>query len=138
MNMTLFNLAVILMSGIILYDFLKKKYDFSFDKINFSQIFSGLIVDKKPHLSKSNIKTINKTSALINKKTGEKSLTLLDAGLNKTTVLATLRQITGIDYSSAKHIINTIPSTFMVNISEKEANLTKQALEFVGAKVEIK
>ncbi len=138
MNMTLFNLAIILMSGIILYDFLKKKYDFSFDKINFSQIFSGLIVDKKPHLSKSNIKAINKTSALINKKTGEKSLTLLDAGLNKTTVLATLRQITGIDYSSAKHIINTIPSTFMVNISEKEANLTKQALEFVGAKVEIK
>ena len=59
-------------------------------------------------------------------------------GTNKATVMATLRQITGLDYKEAKNVVESVPSTFMTNISDKEADLTKKALEFVGAKVEIR
>ena len=52
--------------------------------------------------------------------------------------MATLRQITGLDYKEAKNVVESVPSTFMTNISDKEADLTKKALEFVGAKVEIR
>ena len=52
--------------------------------------------------------------------------------------MATLRQITGLDYLSAKKIVEAAPSTFMTSISDKEADLTKKALEFVGAKIQIK
>ena len=75
---------------------------------------------------------------VIKRTSGDKSLVLSDAGVNKATVMATLRQITGIDYNSAKKIVESAPYTFMTNVSDKEADLTKKALEFVGAKVEIK
>ena len=52
--------------------------------------------------------------------------------------MATLRQITGLDYAGAKKVVELVPTTFMTSISDKEADLTKKALEFVGAKVEIK
>ena len=42
------------------------------------------------------------------------------------------------DYKEAKNVVESVPSTFMTNISDKEADLTKKALEFVGAKVEIR
>ena len=74
----------------------------------------------------------------IAKSTGEKSLVLINAGDNKATVMATLRQITGIDYDEAKKLVDSAPSVLMNNISEKEAELNKKALEFVGAKLEIK
>ena len=84
-------------------------------------------------------KNKNKTNSYkIVKNTGTNSLVLIQTGANKATVIATLRQITGIDYENAKTIIESTPSKFMENISEKEAELTKEALEFVGAKVEIK
>ena len=72
------------------------------------------------------------------KRQGNNSLVLIDAGSNKATVMATLRQITGLGYADAKKVIEFIPTTFMTSISDKEADLTKKALEFVGAKVEIK
>lgn len=83
------------------------------------------------------VKDIN-SGYVIRRSTGSNSLTLLDAGANKATVTAMLRQITGIDLESAKSIVNSNPYAFMTNISADEADLTKQALEFAGAKVEIK
>ena len=62
---------------------------------------------------------------------------MINSGDNQATVMATLRQITGIDYDSAKNIVDSVPSTFMTDISEQEADITKQALEFVGAKIEV-
>lgn len=87
---------------------------------------------------KSSVKKPKKRVSSIRKTTGDKSLTMLSSGKNKMTVLATLRQITGMDYNTAQRVINNTPSTFMTNISEQEASVTKQALEFVGASVEIK
>jgi ribosomal protein L7/L12 len=80
---------------------------------------------------------LTKEQSAIQKTTGSKKLVMLNNGKNQATVLATLRQITGVDYDKAKTIIHTAPSTVMTNISEEEAKLTKQALEFVGAECKI-
>lgn len=127
MDMTYFYAAIAFMLIIIVREFLKKKYNFDIDKINVRHLKSGL----KNEISKYG-------AHIIKKNTGDKSLVLVDAGTNKATVMATLRQLTGFDYNTAKNIVETAPSKFMVNISEKEADMNKKALEFVGAKVEIK
>lgn len=121
-DMTFLYFAIALMLIVILRDFLKKKYNIDMDKIS---------IGKNKQQPQANIPVINKG-------TGTHSLVLLDAGANKATVMATLRQITGLDYLSAKKIVEAAPSTFMTAISDKEANLTKKALEFVGAKIQIK
>ncbi len=74
----------------------------------------------------------------IQKTTGRRKLVLVNHGENRATVLATLRQITGVGYYTAQNMVNRTPSIIMTNVSDKEAALTKQALEFVGAKCEIK
>ncbi len=122
-DMTLIWCAILLMLIVIVRDYLKKKYNINIDNINVTR--NGF--------SK---KTVN--IPVINKGTGSLSLTMVDAGANKATVMATLRQITGLDYASAKTVVNSLPATFITSISEKEADLTKKALEFVGAKIEIK
>lgn len=87
---------------------------------------------KYKSVSKDNI------SPIIIKNTGEKSLILLDCGENKATVIATLRQITGIDLAAANIATSNLPSILISQVSEQEAELSKQALEFVGATLEIK
>lgn len=118
---TLLLCAIAMMIIIIVRDYLKKKYNIDMDKVIISK--NSIHVEKAP---------------VINKGTGKNSLVLIDAGSNKATVMATLRQITGLGYADAKKVIEFIPTTFMTSISDKEADLTKKALEFVGAKVEIK
>lgn len=122
-DMTLLWCAILMMLIIIVRDYLKKKYNINMDDITVT----------KDGFSK---KTVN--IPVINKGTGQLSLTMIDAGANKATVMATLRQITGLDYVSAKTVVNSLPATFITSISEQEADLTKKALEFVGAKIEIK
>jgi len=122
-DMTLLWCAILMMLIIIVRDYLKKKYNINMDDITVT----------KNGFSK---KTVN--IPVINKGTGQLSLTMIDAGANKATVMATLRQITGLDYVSAKTVVNSLPATFITSISEQEADLTKKALEFVGAKIEIK
>ena len=78
------------------------------------------------------------TKDAVVKSTGNKSLVLVDCGSNKATVMATLRQITGLDYVAAKNIVESTPAVFMSNVSDKEADMNKKALEYVGATVEIK
>lgn len=135
MNVTFFKIAIFFMCLFILNEFVKSKYHINTENIELSKIFdkkrfSKLIYNKR--------QTIKRSPFIINRKSGNKSLVMMDSGTNKATVMATLRQITGLDYNTAKQIVNYTPMEFMINISNKEANLTKQALEFVGAKIEIK
>lgn len=80
---------------------------------------------------------LTKEGAAIQKTTGKKKLVMLSKGKNQATVLATLRQISGVDYDKAKSIVATAPSTVMNNVSEEEAKISKEALEFVGAECRI-
>lgn len=124
MDMNFFYGGIAIMLIIIIRDFLKKRYGFDSDKF-----------DIKEALLK--FKPVNKSVQVV-RTTGTKSLVMIDAGANKATVMATLRQIIDLDYNSAKKIVESVPSQFLSNISDKEADLTKKALEFVGAKVEIR
>lgn len=132
--------AIILMLIVIAREYLKKYYNIDMDKIDIVQLKEKLwnkFIEKNSKTKKT--KTIEADSSFaIKKGTGTLSLVMIDAGTNKATVMATLRQITGIDYKAAKNVVESIPSTFMVDISDKEAELTKKALEFVGAKIQIK
>lgn len=125
--------AIALMLIIIIRDLLKKYTKFDMDKfdvlkfsINFNRICQ--IYYKRFFGTKDFI---------INKNTGKSSLALIEIGENEATLMATLRQITGITYDHAKWIIKSAPAVFMTNISKEEADINKKALEFVGAKVEI-
>ena len=114
--------AIIIMLVFIARDFLKKRFNFDMDNVDSTKL-KMMFVSKKGSIAKS---------------TGAKSLVLINAGENKATVMATLRQITGIDYAAAKKLVDSAPSVLMTHISEQEAELNKKALEFVGAKLEIK
>ncbi|MBO5447224.1 ribosomal protein L7/L12 [bacterium] len=114
--------AIIIMLVFIARDFLKKRFNFDMDNVDSTKL-KMMFASKKGSIAKS---------------TGAKSLVLINAGENKATVMATLRQITGIDYAAAKKLVDSAPSVLMTNISEQEAELNKKALEFVGAKLEIK
>ena len=126
---------ILIMGVLVLIILLAQKYMKKYNIIDMDNI------DVSPYFRKTykyikNLKYNKKTPKII-KNTGNNSLILLNTGENKATLMATLRQITGIDYQNAKAIIEASPTKFMVNISEKEAELTKKALEFVGAKIEI-
>ena len=115
--------AIAIMLIVFAREFLKKKYNFDMDNVNLNQLKSAFNTNNKDAVVKS---------------TGTKSLVLVDCGANKATVMATLRQLTGLDYTSAKNIVESTPAVFLSNISEKEADMNKKALEYVGATVEIK
>lgn len=125
--------AIALMLIIIARDLLKKytKFDMDkFDVIKFVKNFKRMSIVYYKRL-------FGGRNYIIKRSTGDKNLILTEIGDNKATVMATLRQITGIPYDHAKWIIEAAPTIFMTNISDAEADLTKKALEFVGAKVEI-
>ena len=123
--------AIAIMLIIIVREVLKKRYNFDMDQVD---------VNKSSYKwyrffrFKTNYK---KPSYTIVKNTGDYSLTIVEAGDNKATLMATLRQITNMDYESAKHVVNNTPYKIFDKISEQEADLNKKALEFVGAKVNI-
>jgi len=105
----------------------RKVFNFNIDNFIVS-IFKRIVPGKKK----------TDETAAIKKSTGSKSLVLLDAGSNKATVTATLRQIMNIDLPTAQNMVAKAPVTILSNISDKEADINKAALEFVGAKLEIK
>ena len=120
-NLTFFFGAISLMLIIISRDLIIKFFGVDIQKMQIEDLFR------------------DKTSVAIEKHTGSKSLVMVNPGNNRATVMATLRQITGIDKTRAKKIVNNkVPYKFMTGISEKEAFLTRRALEFVGAEIEIK
>lgn len=126
--------AIALMLIIILNEYVFKKY-FKFDMDKFDVVQFSLNFKRRCQIYIKKI--FGSRDIVIQKSTGTNSLLLLDSGVNKATFMATLRQITGITYDHAKWIANSAPTVFMTNISADEADLTKKALEFVGAKVEI-
>ncbi len=120
-------LAVIVFLLFLVLFVARKVFKFNMDTFVVS-IFRKIFPEKKK---------IN-NATVINKSTGSKSLVLLDAGANKATVVATLRQIMGIDLPTAQSMVDNAPTAILSNISDKEADINKAALEFVGAKLEIK
>ena len=130
--------AIIIMLVIIINDILKRKTSFDMDKIDVGIYFKNIANYFKRWFCATAKRKYNKHQFIIEKNTGSNTLYLSSYGENKATVMATLRQITGISYDHAKWIINAVPTTFIKNISDDEADLTKKALEFVGAKVDIK
>lgn len=127
--------AIALMLIIILNEYVFKKF-FKFDMDKFDVL--KFVKNLKRMCLIYNKKFFGAKDFVIKKNTGKNSLALVDIGENKATVMATLRQITGITYDHAKWIAEAVPAIFMTDISDEEADLTKKALEFVGAKVEIK
>ncbi len=124
--MFMFKAAIVLMLIIIVREILRKKFGIDMDKIDVANLKN----------IKKQIKSTQKPAIV--KNTGERTLILKEAGANKATVMATLRQITGLDYNTAKDIVNSAPSIVMSNISDEEADLNKKALEYVGATIEVK
>lgn len=120
-------LAIIVFLLFLVLFVARKVFKFNMDTFVVS-IFRKIFPEKKK---------IN-NATVINKSTGSKSLVLLDAGANKATVVATLRQIMGIDLPTAQSMVDNAPTAILSNISDKEADINKAALEFVGAKLEIK
>lgn len=129
-NMFMLKAAIILMLIIIVREILRKRFGIDMDNIDITNL-------KNIKNLKASFKSQPAQSGVV-KSSGVKKVILQNAGVNKATVMATLRQITGLDYQSAKNLVDRAPSTIMSNVSEKEAELTKKALEFVGAKIEIK
>lgn len=127
--------AIALMLIIILNEYVFKKY-FKFDMNKFDVL--KFLKNFKRICTVYNKKLFSPKDFVIKKNTGQNTLVLTEVGENKATVMATLRQITGITYDHAKWITDAAPAVFMTDISDDEADLTKKALEFVGAKVEIK
>lgn len=121
--------AIVVMLIVIASDYIKKRYNFDMDNVDGEEL-------------KNNIKTeigfVKQNKSTIDKSTGKRKLVLVNCGDNKATVMATLRQITGLDYNSAKSVVDSAPVTVMKNISDREAILNKRALEFVGARCEIR
>ncbi len=123
MDMRFLYAAIAIMLIVFAREFLRRKFNIDMDNIN---------INKLKSVFKDN------TKDAVVKSTGNKSLVLVDCGSNKATVMATLRQITGLDYVAAKNIVESTPAVFMSNVSDKEADMNKKALEYVGATVEIK
>lgn len=133
--------AIAIMLIVIISDFLKRKYNVDLDNFDYQKVkawFLECLEKGKFGPMINNLSISKKIVAPTNDNKGGKSLVLVDVGSNKATVMATLRQITGIDYMAAKNIVESVPAKFMDNVSDKQADLTQKALEFVGAKVEIK
>jgi len=63
---------------------------------------------------------------------------LVDAGEKKIPVLKEIRTITGLGLKEAKDLISSTPQVVKHGVSKEEAQKIKQALEALGAKVEIK
>ena len=120
-------LALIVFALFLVLFVSRKVFNFNIDKFIVS-LFQKIIPGKK----KTNL------SVGIKKSTGNKSLILLDAGTNTATVVATLRQIMNIDLPTAQSMVDSAPAAILSNVSDKEADINKAALEFVGAKLEIK
>lgn len=123
MDMRFLYAAIAIMLIVFAREFLRRKFNIDMDNININKLKSAFKDNTKDAVVKS---------------TGTKSLVLVDCGANKATVMATLRQITGLDYVAAKNIVESTPAVFMSNVSDKEADMNKKALEYVGATVEIK
>lgn len=63
---------------------------------------------------------------------------LVDVGPQKIQVLKEIRSLTQVGLKEAKEMVENLPKPVKTGVSKEEAEKIKQALEAVGAKVEIK
>ncbi|MCR4433908.1 MAG: 50S ribosomal protein L7/L12 [Coprothermobacterota bacterium] len=63
---------------------------------------------------------------------------LTDVGSQKIQVLKVVRELSGLGLKEAKDLVDSVPKPVKEKVSKEEAQKVKEALEAVGAKVEIK
>jgi large subunit ribosomal protein L7/L12 len=63
---------------------------------------------------------------------------LTDVGSQKIQVLKVVRELSGLGLKEAKDLVESVPKPVKEKVSKEEAQKVKEALEAVGAKVEIK
>lgn len=63
---------------------------------------------------------------------------LTDVGAQKIQVLKVVRELSGLGLKEAKELVDSVPKPVKEKVSKEEAQKVKEALEAVGAKVEIK
>ena len=68
----------------------------------------------------------------------EFTVVLASAGDQKIKVIKTVREATGLGLKEAKELVDGAPANVKENIEAGEANALKEALEAVGATVELK
>ena len=68
----------------------------------------------------------------------EFNVVLAEVGAEKIKVIKAVREVTGLGLKEAKEVVDGAPSTLKENVPTAEANAIKEALEAVGAKVELK
>ncbi len=69
---------------------------------------------------------------------GVADVILTDAGAEKIKVIKEVRGFTSIGLKEAKDLVEEVPSTLLTGVPADEAQKAKEALEAVGATVEIK
>ena len=67
----------------------------------------------------------------------EFNVVLKEAGQEKIKVIKAVREATGLGLKEAKELVDGAPSTVKENVEPGEANALKEALEAVGAVVEL-
>ena len=91
----------------------RKKFNFNID---------NFIVSMFKKIFKRNQVEVQ-TSAASTSDSRNKSLVMLDVGTNKATVIATLRQIMGVDLRAAQNIVIKMTSTILTIFIEKETKI---------------
>ncbi len=69
---------------------------------------------------------------------GSVDLILTDAGSEKIKVIKEVRGFSNIGLKEAKDLVEGVPATLLTGVAAEEAQKVKEALEAVGAKVEVK
>lgn len=68
----------------------------------------------------------------------EFNVVLAEIGAEKIKVIKAVREATGLGLKEAKELVDSAPAVIKENVETAEANALKEALEAVGAKVELK
>lgn len=68
----------------------------------------------------------------------EFNVVLAEIGAEKIKVIKAVREATGLGLKEAKELVDSAPSVIKESVETAEANALKEALEAVGAKVELK
>lgn len=103
------------------------KYAIVDDNVNTDMLYSALI-DNKIELNPEN--NNDKISSNVN-------VNLKDVGDSKLSVVALVKEITGLSLTEAVEIIKSVPKIFIEDVTREEAENYKKALENLGAEIEI-
>ncbi len=77
-------------------------------------------------------------AAQVQEEQTEFDVILSDVGAQKIQVLKVVREVSGLGLKEAKDLVESVPKPVKEKITKEEAQKVKDALEAVGAKIEIK